>query len=52
MKRLISIFVAAALGISAFAQQPATFANPLDVVIGNERAYRGGEPIVLIYQDD
>lgn len=52
MKRLISIFVAATLGISAFAQQPATFANPLDVVIGNERAYRGGEPVVLIYQDD
>ena len=29
-----------------------TFCNPLDVIIGNERAYRGGEPIVLIYKDD
>ena len=29
-----------------------TFANPLDVVVGNERAIRGGEPVVLIYQDD
>lgn len=32
--------------------QPKTFANPLDVIIGNERAYRGGEPIVLIYKED
>lgn len=48
----MSIIGAVLLGISASAQQPSTFANPLDVVIGNERAYRGGEPVVLIYQDD
>lgn len=29
-----------------------TFCNPLDIIIGNERSYRGGEPIVLIYKDD
>ena len=29
-----------------------TFCNPLDVVVGNERAVRGGEPVVLIFQDD
>ena len=29
-----------------------TFANPLDVLSGNERAIRGGEPVVLIFQDD
>jgi len=29
-----------------------TFANPLDVIIGNERAYRGGEPVVIIFEDD
>ena len=38
-------------GASAFAQ-PKTFANPLDVLVGNERAIRGGEPVVLIFQDD
>lgn len=32
--------------------QDLTFCNPLDIIIGNERAYRGGEPIVLIYKDD
>lgn len=31
---------------------PFTFCNPLDVIIGEERSYRGGEPVVLIYQDD
>ena len=31
---------------------PYTFCNPIDVIIGNERAYRGGEPVVIIYQDD
>lgn len=29
-----------------------TFCNPLDVVVDNERAVRGGEPIVIIFQDD
>lgn len=53
MKKLLTLVGAALLSVSAFAQsKPSTFANPLDVVIGNERAYRGGEPVVLIYQDD
>lgn len=34
------------------AQTRRTFANPLDVVVGNERAIRGGEPVVLIFEDD
>jgi len=37
-------------GISVQAQH--TFANPLDVVVGNERAVRGGEPVVIIYEDN
>ena len=53
MKRILSFIGASMLCIGAFAQpNPSTFCNPLDVVIGNERAYRGGEPVVLIYQDD
>ncbi len=32
--------------------KPLTFVNPLNVVVGSERARRGGEPVVLIYQDD
>jgi len=52
----MTIIGAMLLCASSFAQgqkhQPATFANPIDVIIGNERAYRGGEPVVLIYQDD
>ena len=34
------------------AQTRHTFANPLDVVVGNERAVRGGEPVVIIYDDN
>ena len=33
-------------------EAPLTFCNPLDIVVGTERSYRGGEPVVLIYQDD
>ena len=40
------------LSISAFAQQKETFCNPLDLVIDHERSYRGGEPVVLIYDSD
>jgi hypothetical protein len=29
-----------------------TFCNPLDLVIGQERSYRGGEPVVLIFEDN
>ena len=53
--KTIRLLVAAAallLGISAAAQPKNTFCNPLDIVIGQERAYRGGEPVVLVYQDD
>ena len=32
--------------------QPLTFCNPLNIVVGSERARRGGEPVVLIYEDD
>ncbi len=51
---LIALAVACALsaGISANAQTRHTFANPLDVVVGHERGVRGGEPVVLIFQDD
>ena len=54
MKHLRSTLIAAALllGLSAAAQPKSTFCNPLDIVIGQERAYRGGEPVVLIFQDD
>ena len=34
------------------AQEKNTFCNPLDLVVPGERAYRGGEPVVLIYRDD
>lgn len=37
---------------SAAKTAPQTFCNPLDVLIGNERSYRGGEPVVLTYKDD
>ena len=51
---LIALAVACALsaGISANAQTRHTFANPLDVLVGHERGVRGGEPVVLIFQDD
>ena len=54
MKHLRLTLIAAALllGLSAAAQPKNTFCNPLDIVIGQERAYRGGEPVVLIFQDD
>ncbi len=32
--------------------KPLTFANPLNIVVGSERARRGGEPVVLIYDDE
>ena len=51
-KRLLAAAAALLLGISAFAQPGNTFCNPLDIVIGQERAYRGGEPVVLIFEDD
>ena len=32
--------------------KPLTFCNPMDVIVGSERARRGGEPIVLIFEDN
>ncbi len=32
--------------------KPQTYVNPLNVVVGSERARRGGEPVVLIYNDE
>ncbi len=31
---------------------PLTFCNPIELVVGSERARRGGEPVVLIFQDE
>jgi len=39
-------------GMNVSAQPRHTFCNPLDVVVGNERAVRGGEPVVIIYEDN
>ena len=51
---LIALTVTCALfsSISAQTQTRHTFANPLDILVGHERGYRGGEPVVLIFQDD
>ncbi len=32
--------------------KPLTYCNPLNLVVGNERARRGGEPVVLIFRDE
>ncbi|MCQ2083975.1 MAG: family 43 glycosylhydrolase [Bacteroidaceae bacterium] len=52
--KTLSVLAFMAIGIpaSASAEGRRTFCNPLDVVVGNERAVRGGEPVVIIYQDD
>lgn len=31
---------------------PLTFCNPIDLVVGSERARRGGEPVVIIFRDE
>ncbi len=31
---------------------PLTFCNPIDLLVGSERARRGGEPVVLIFEDE
>ena len=49
---LLAAASALLLALSASAQPLKTFCNPLDIVVGQERAYRGGEPVVLIFQDD
>ena len=40
------------LALPATGQEKKTFCNPLDLVVPGERSYRGGEPVVLVYQDD
>ncbi len=32
--------------------KPLTYCNPLNLVVGSERARRGGEPVVLIFRDE
>jgi xylan 1,4-beta-xylosidase len=32
--------------------KPLTFCNPLNVVVGSERARRAGEPVVVLHRDD
>ncbi len=50
LKWTMTGIVMALSGLTVKAQH--TFANPLDVVVGNERAVRGGEPVVIIYEDN
>ena len=53
LKRFISTFAALVFAFTAFAQtQMSTFCNPLDLLPNHDRASRGGEPVVLIYEDD
>ena len=51
-KRALILTVAALMSLVSFGQQRSTFCNPLDLFSGHERAGRGGEPVVLLYQDD
>ena len=56
MKKLFKWTVAGMAIMLAFIDVPAqtrhTFCNPLDVVVGNEPAIRGGEPVVIIFEDN
>ena len=49
-----AVFAAAALllSLSSLGQGKNTFCNPLDLAVPGERSYRGGEPVVLVFQDD
>ena len=49
-----AVFTAAVLllSLASNAQEKNTFCNPLDLVVPGERSYRGGEPVVLVYQND
>ncbi len=49
---LAGVLLAGAAHTDAAKSKTSTFCNPLDIVVGNERSYRGGEPVVLIYKDD
>ena len=50
--RAVFTAVALLLSLASWGQEKRTFCNPLDLVVQGERSYRGGEPVVLIYQDD
>ena len=52
IKKTLLCAVVFAASVTTFAQTRHTFCNPLDVVVGNERAVRGGEPVVIIYEDN
>ncbi|MBQ1618064.1 MAG: hypothetical protein II095_00850, partial [Bacteroidales bacterium] len=52
MKSILTLVAAVLMSLPAFGQQRTTFCNPLDLFAGHERAGRGGEPVVLLYQDD
>ena len=52
LKSVLTLVAAMLLSLSAFGQQRTTFCNPLDLIAGHDRAGRGGEPVVLLYQDD
>ena len=52
LKRALILTVMALMSLVSFGQQRNTFCNPLDLFAGNERAARGGEPVVIVYQDD
>ena len=52
LKMTIAAFAVSVVCVTSFAQTRHTFANPLDVVVGNERAVRGGEPVVIIFEDN
>ena len=52
MRSILTLVAAMLMSLSAFGQQRTTFCNPLDLFAGHERAGRGGEPVVLLYQDD
>ncbi len=50
-QRMLITLAVALFSATTFAQSK-TFCNPVDLLAGNQRASRGGEPVVLIYQDD
>ncbi len=52
VKKTLACAAIFAASVAVSAQTRHTFANPLDVVVGNERAVRGGEPVVIIFEDD
>lgn len=51
LRRTLLTLAVLALALTAYGQRK-TYCNPLDLLAGNARASRGGEPVVLIYQDD